>query len=357
MAGNEQEQDRSEQATPSKLKEARQRGQVAKSIELGGWAVLLAATVAVYLWGTKLIRGELNLSSALLGQAGHIALSQHNALHLFNSTVFHLLGAFAFFMAAILLVGLLVNFIQVGPVFSFTPLKPDFNRLNPVTGFKKLFNVRIVFELIKTLLKLTAISAVAWFFFKKKFLAMMALAQTDIGAHPAVVLRCAIELSFWLLTALAAIALMDFIFMKREYAKNMRMSRREIRDEIKRREGDPKVKARIRELQREAMARGASLNRIPQADVVITNPTHLSVAIRYERGSMPAPIVIAKGAGELAMQMRQRALQCHVPLVEQKTLARKLFRKVRIDQPILPETYAEVAQILTGVYARKNGSH
>jgi len=357
MAGSEKEQDRSEQATPSKLREARERGQVVKSVELSGWAIMLGATLAVYLWGAQLIHGELGLAAALLSQVGHVPLSLHNAVRLFGETAIYLIGTFAFFMATVWGVGLLINFFQVGPVFSFTPLKADFNRLNPVTGFKKLFNIRIVFELIKTLLKLGAVTMVVWIFISGELASLMGLLQMGVSAQPVAVLGKAFKLSFWLLAVLAAIALIDLIFTKSEYARNMRMSRREIRDEVKRREGDPKVKAKIRELQREAASRGASLSRIPQADVVITNPTHLSVAIRYERGVMPAPVVIAKGAGELAMQMRAKARQCRIPLVEQKALARKLFQRVSIDQPILPETYAQVAQILTGLYARNAGKN
>jgi flagellar biosynthetic protein FlhB len=310
----------------------------------------------VYIFGDQLVRGELHIAQALFSQVGAISLSEHSAMALFGGTTMHLLSAFLFMIVVILGAGILGNFFQTGPIFSWTPLQPDFSRINPAAGFKKLFNIRILYELFKSLFKLTITAAVVYLFIKVKIGALMELMQLDIAAHPAAILRRALELTFWLLAALATIALFDFGFVKWEFAKNMRMSRRELKDEHKRREGDPKVKAKIRELQREAAKRGASLSRIAEADVVITNPTHLSVAIRYERGKMPAPVVIAKGAGDLALNMRLKAHQCQVPVIENKPLARKLFERVRIDQPVLPETYAAVARILTGVYKRRRSA-
>lgn len=353
MAESEKEQDRSEEATPFKLREAKKRGQVAKSMEFTAWLILLTSVAFVAIFSPSLVNKQLQLAASLFSQAGSISLTKHSALSLFSHTAGHLLSGFAFFIAAIIVAGLLGNFFQVGPVFSWTPLKADFSRINPVSGLKKLFNVRILYELFKVLLKLSLLVALVAFFLKTKLVALMSLLHMNISTHPSVILDHAINFSFWLLSAFAFVAVFDFAFMKWEYARNMRMSRREIKDEVKRREGDPQVKAKIRELQREAAKRGASLNKIPDADVLITNPTHISVAIRYERGEMPAPTVIAKGAGELALAMRIKARQCNIPVLENKPLARKLFEKVRIDEAVLPETYAQVAKILTSVYRMK----
>lgn len=349
----EQEQNRTEQATPFKLREARERGQVAKSMELTAWSILMTAVTIVAIFGKSLIHDQLKLASGLFGQAGAISLSVHTAVRLFTVTTAHLFSAFAFFIAAIVAAGLLANFLQTGPVFSWTPLKADFSRINPASGFKKLFNIRILYELLKVLLKLTALIFLTFLFLKTKLSTLMGVLDLNVYHHSALILHQAIQFSFWLLAAFAALALIDFAFMKWEYAKNMRMSQRELKDEVKRREGDPKIKAKIRELQREAAKRGASLTRIADADVLITNPTHLSIAIKYERGRMPAPTVIAKGAGELALKMRIKARQCRVPVLENKPLARKLFERTGIDEAILPETYAQVAKILTNVYRVK----
>ena len=350
MAADEKEQDRSERATPFKLREARNQGQVVKSVELTAWVIMLAATAYIFVFGDQLISADLKLSRALFGQSGHIHLSGHNTLHLYTATSMHVLSTFWFLIALIIGVALVVNFIQTGPVFSWEPLKPDFSRINPVTGFKKLFNRRILFELLKTLLKIGLIGFAISVFIRRRFDLLISLLYTDIQVQPALISATVLELAFWLLGALAVIALFDVGFTRWEFNKNMRMSRREIRDEAKRREGDPKIKARIRELQRETATRSASMNRIPDADVLITNPTHLSIAIQYRQGKMAAPIVIAKGAGDLALRMRLKAAQHRVPLIENKPLARKLFERVNIDEPIIPEVYAQVARILTQIY-------
>jgi flagellar biosynthetic protein FlhB len=356
MADNEKEQDRTEQATPFKLREARNRGQVAKSMELTAWFILLTAVAFVAIFGKSLMYKQLQIAAGLFSQAGEISLNTYSAMHLFVATSSYLFYTFSFLIFAVVAAGLLANFFQSGPVFSWAPLKADFSRINPITGFKKLFNVRIIYELVKVSLKLSMLIAIITLFLRTKLGLLASLAHMKINSHPAIILDQAIRFSFWLLAAFSLVAFFDFAFMKWEYAKNMRMSRRELKDEIKRREGDPKVKAKIRELQREAAKRGASLNRVADADVLITNPTHLSIAIRYERGQMPAPTVIAKGAGELALKMRIKARQCNVPVLENKPLARKLFERVRIDEPILPETYAQIAKILTRIYQAKTAS-
>lgn len=354
MAGKENEQDRTEKASPFKLREARKRGQVAKSLEFTGWVIMFVAACVMHIFGDELLQRELKLAAGIFGQSGSITLTPHNTLHLFTEIVARMFSGFGFIVIAVLASGLLINFFQTGPIFSWEPLKADFTRINPVTGFKKLFNIRIVYELIKVLLKFGILIGVTLLFLNKKLPSLMMLINTETAVHPQLIIRYAVDFSLWLLAAFSVTAVLDFAFMKWEYAKNLRMSRRELKDEVKHREGDPKVKAKIRELQREAAKRGASLQRVPDADVLITNPTHLSVAIRYERGRMPAPTVIAKGAGELALKMRIKARQHRVPLQENKTLARKLFERVQIDQPILPETYPQVAAILTAIYRERD---
>lgn len=348
-----QEQDRNEKATPSKLREARKQGQVARSQELTAWAILLVGCAFIYIFGRELIEQNLRLGQALFSQSGDIRLSVHNALRLYGDTLQQLLSALWMLAAAIVVTGLLINFIQVGPVFSWKPLQADFKRLNPATGLKRLFNKKILFELFKTTLKIALVMLVLRIYFGQRGVALMGLLHVDVAAQPAALLAEALTLAFYLLGAQAALALLDFGFVKWDYARNLRMSKRELKEEIKRQDGDPLVKAKIRELQREAARRGGSVQRVPDADVLITNPTHLSIAIRYERASQPAPVVVAKGAGELALKMRQVALRHRVPIVEHRTLARQLFKGVAIDQPILPDCYAAVAAILTQVYRQR----
>lgn len=353
MAGAEQEQDRSEPATPFKLREARQRGQVAKSVELTSWITLATAVILVWMMADGLFSGGLGLSRALLDQSGRIVLSGTTVQDLSAALLWHLMSLFGLFVMLIVLSATLANFAQAGPVFSWHPLKPDFTRLNPATGFKRVFNIRTLYEAVKTCIKLVLVAAVIYFFLKQAMPALMALLAIDVKGHSLAILDQAVQLAWAVLGVLAFIAAFDLGFVKHEFAKRMRMSRREVREEIKRRDGDPKIKARIRELQREAAKRGASLRRVPDAHVLITNPTHLSIAIRYERGQMAAPAVIAKGSGELALRMRQAAALHRVPVMESRELARALFRQVPLDGMVPPETYAAVARALTWAYKQR----
>lgn len=348
-----QDQDRSEKATPSKLRQARRQGQVAKSAELTACAIMLVAAAFLYSFGPELIARNLQLGAALFDQSGGIRLSVRNALNLYAGILGQLLSALALLVLAVVATGLLANFIQTGPVFSWKPLQADFKRLNPATGLKRLFSKKILFELFKTLLKTALLGLVVWLYFSDRAGALMGLLQVEVAALPAALLREVLTLAFYLLGVQAAIALLDFGFVKWEYRHNLRMSRRELKEEIKRQDGDPLIKAKLRELQREAARRGGSIQRVPGADVLITNPTHLSIAIHYEHGGTPAPLVVAKGAGELALKMRRAAVRHRVPIVEHKALARRLFERVAIDQPILPECYGAVAAILTEIYRRR----
>jgi len=353
MAGQEQEQDRSEPASPYKLREARLRGQVAKSMELTSCCLLAAAIAMGWMMMDRLLAGELRLSGALFDQAGRTPLTLRSAQMLFGNLAWALLSIFGLFTAGLVGAALLAGFAQVGPVLSWHPLKPDFTRLNPVAGFKRVFNARMFYEAAKSVLKLALLSAILYFSLRKLMPGLISLQMMDVKAYPERLASLLLELLLTVLAMLAFIAIVDFAFVKWDFAKRMRMSRRELREEHKRRDGDPKIKAKIRELQREAARRGASLKRVPEADVLITNPTHLSVAIKYERGKALAPVVLAKGSGQLALQMREKARRCRIPIIENRPLARELFRKVPISGAVLPETYAAVARILMWAYRQR----
>jgi flagellar biosynthesis protein FlhB len=353
MAANEQEHDRTEPATPFKLREARRRGQVARSLELTSWLTLCVAVALGWMMLDKLVSGQLSLSRALFDQSGHIDLTRRAVESLFAAGLWHLLATFGMFAGLIVATGLIANFMQVGPVFSWHPLKPDFTRLNPAAGFKRLFNARLLYESFKTVVKLALVAAVLYALLRRELPSLAALEMLPVQALPRVMSRELLHVALGILCVLGALAAFDLGFVKWDFARRMRMSRRELREEIKRRDGDPKIKAKIRELQREAARRGAALRRVPDADVLVTNPTHLSVALRYRRGTDPAPIVIAKGSGELAMRMRQMAARHRVPTIENRPVAQALFRGVGLQGAILPETYPAVARILLWAYRQR----
>lgn len=354
MAEQQTEQDRTEPATPTKLREAKRRGQVSKSLEINSLFILSLGIALFYLIGEDIVNQQLALSRELLSNAGSISLDPAQTLALFEYT-FHWVASIFWPVIAVLIIGaVLMNIFQTGPVFSFYPLKPDTSRINPVNGFKRLFSIRLLYESVKTLIKLLLFAGVLYLAITSLVPSLISLLDHHPDSYPVYLAQNATLIAIYLVAVLLFIALLDLLYTRWDFSKRMRMSRREIKDEVKRREGDPQIRAKMRELQREAAKRAGSLRRVPDADVLITNPTHLSIALIYKRGSMSAPQVIAKGAGDLAMNMRAVARRHHIPIVENKSLARKLFKSVGIDQPIGEDLYPIVANILVRIFAKRD---
>ncbi len=349
MAEQQTEQDRTEPATPTKLREAKKKGQVSKSLEVNSLFILAFGVAVSYLLGQGMVARQLALSHELLANAHQVLLDPGQTLALFEYTVKQILEIFWPALAALMVVAVVMNMAQTGPVFSFFPLKPDMSRVNPVNGFKRLFSSRLLYESLKTLIKLALLAGVLYFAIAALLPSLIGLLDRHPDSYTGFLAANANLLILKLMAVLLVVALLDLLYTRWEYAKKMRMSRREIKEEVKRREGDPKIRAKIRELQREAAKRAGSLRRVPEADVLITNPTHLAVALVYKRGSMLAPQVVAKGAGDLAGRMREVARLHQVPVVENKRLARKLFQSVGIDEPIGEDLYPLVAKILVKV--------
>jgi flagellar biosynthetic protein FlhB len=351
MADQEQEQNRNEQATPFKLKEARDRGVVAKSTEMNTVLVTLAFVALLFSGGPALFARQLRLDAALLSHAHLPGLSEEVAVAWLSGLLIETLWLLAPLFAVIMVAGVLASLLQTGPVFSFVPLKPDFDRINPASGLKRVFSMRLVFEAVKSVLKLALFGAAIYLLLDGLMPLVGGLVQTDPLAYPRIGLEVVVALLFKLALVMLAVALLDFGYVRWDFAKRMMMSRREMREEHKRREGDPKVRARIRELQREMRKRAKALRKVPEADVLITNPTHLAVALRYRTREMTAPQVLAKGAGELAGRMKLLARRHRVPIVENRALARALFLGAELDAPIPQAAFAEVARLLAWVYA------
>jgi flagellar biosynthesis protein FlhB len=255
------------------------------------------------------------------------------------------------FLLALPLVAVLAALAQTGMVFSLTPLQIDFNRVNPATGIKRVFSLRTLFDGGRACLKLlvlTTVGAAALQLLLPQFHSIAAL-------PPAAFLDTLVDdltgLGMKMGLALVLVSAADMLFTRREFGRNMRMSRRELKDEYKNREGDPRVRSRLRELRRELLKRSLALKNTRTADVVLTNPTHYAVALRYVHGEMDAPRVVAKGAGQLAAAMREIAARHNVIVVQNPPLARRLFREGVIDEYIPTGFHAEVARIIVWVLA------
>jgi flagellar biosynthetic protein FlhB len=351
----EQDQDKSEQASPFKLREAKHRGQVAKSLDFNSFAMIGSVLAVFYLWGPQAVEGGLRLERALFAYPS----SAHDEVFVLLPWIKMVLTEagvlLAPFFGVVLVVAVLSNMMQTGPVFTFFPLKPDPQRLNPVQGFKRIFSLRMLFEAVKSVIKLALFGTVSYAMLVAMLPVILQLADVDPKLHAGLFMDQTATLLFKLTLVIMIVALLDLAYTRWDFGKKMRMSRREMKEEVKRREGDPQVRAKIRELQREAAKRSRSVGRVPDADVLITNPTHLAVALKYERGQSTAPRVIAKGAGEVALGMRALATRHNVTVVEEKMLARMLFAEVDVDEPIPEALFEPVARLYARLLAAPTG--
>jgi flagellar biosynthetic protein FlhB len=347
----EQEKDKTEQATPSKLEEAKRRGQVAKSPDFNSFFVLAGGLGLLYGWGDTFARHALILARSIFEQAGKVEYDPPHLSAWFESVAVATAYLMVPFFLTAILVMVLANLIQTGPIFTGFPLKPDFQRINPVAGFKRVFSLKMLFEGLKSVIKLVLFGLTAYFVLTSLLPGLLVLMNVDPAAYAPLLLDKAANLVFKLLLVVLLIVLIDFTYTRWDFSKKMMMSRREVKEEVKRREGDPHVRAKIRELQQEAAKRSKSLGRVPDADVLITNPTHFAVALRYEQGTMSAPNVIAKGAHETALKMRLMANKHGVPVFERPQLARQLFREGDIDQPVTDALFEQVARVYAELYA------
>lgn len=346
--------DLSEEATPYKLDEARKKGSVAKSQDLTASAMLLALVVTIYGSGWDGLRQSLQMQRQMITGARRLDWSADGVAHWMGELMVGLLDVLSPLFLTLAVVAVLINLVQTGPVFSFHPLKPDIERISPATGFKRLFSLRIIYETAKSLLKLVILGTVAYLLIANAIPGLIGLPAIDPKGYA----RFLVELTGALLVKMALVlfllALVDALYTRWEFAKRMRMSKRDVKDEHKNRDGDPRIRARIRELRHEVLKRSKGLQKMPSADVLVTNPTHLAVALCYDHGNGGAPQVVAKGAGDTARKMRELAARHGIPVVQNKPLARALFREVENDGFVPEHWYPQVAKIMVWVYAMRD---
>lgn len=349
----EQDLDRNEAATPYKLQKARERGQVAKSTDIASVVVFASAMVFLTWQGWVTWQTQFRFDRALLSNA---SLAVDNPRMLWPLTEYAIRTTIVLampFLVTLVLAALIGNMLQTGPVLSFEPVKVDWARVNPVTGFKRVLSLRTVFNSARAVLKLCLLGVTIYFalrtllphFYALTALSPLGTVRALLSDLASVGLKMAFMLGF--------IALLDWVYTRREFAKQMRMSRHEIKEEIKHREGDPRIRARLRELRRDMLKKSLSLQNTRHADVLITNPTHVAVALRYVHGQMESPQLISKGSGLTAAAMRRIAVRHQIPVVQNPPLARKLFRELPIDQSVPPNLYAQVARIIVWVFAMR----
>lgn len=349
----DQDLDRNEAATPYKLAKAREKGQVAKSSDVVSAFVFTVAVAYMALQSEALMRSQFLFDRALFVQASRVDAGSVTLLPLLAMVLQSAVMLLAPFFAALMLAAIVGNVAQTGFVLSLDPVKPDWNRINPVNGFKRVFSMRTLFDGARACLKLLLLTIAVWVALRALLPHFYALSGLSTLAYTLTLMDDLVSLGFRMALILVLIALLDLLFTQREFAKKMRMSVREQKDETKNREGDPRIRARLRQLRLEMLKKSASLRKTRDADVIITNPTHIAIALKYRHGEMSAPLLLAKGAGHLARSMRDIAARHQIPVVQNPPLARRLMRETAVDQAVPEHLYAEVAKIIVWVFAMR----
>jgi flagellar biosynthetic protein FlhB len=352
MADNDKDQERTEQATPRRREEARKKGQVARSQEVASVAILLACLIYFYFDSGRLVKKMMGMVSSFLKESGTLLISNNNIQSLAVDWLFEFFILIAPLLLTVLIAGLFANFIQVGFVISAEALEPKFSKIDPIKGFQKLFSLKSFAELAKNILKLSIVGYVAYVTVASEIGNLPSL--MDQSAGEILVYMGQISFTIILRTSwvLIVLAILDYVYQRWEYEKGLKMSRQEIKDEYKQTDGDPLIKARIRRIQRE-MARKRMMAQVPKADVVITNPDHIAVALQYDQLKMFAPVVVAKGTGFVAEKIKEIARESKVSVIENKPLARVLYKMVKVNEVIPENLYKVVAEVLAYVYGLK----
>jgi len=341
--------DRTEKPTPRRRRKAREEGQVAVSRELNMALSFFAAVIVLRLVLPQLTRSLISASTPFLTlEPMDFETLSGFVFQLFQDPLILLV----LLMGLVALVGIIAGALQTRFLFSFKPLKLDLNRINPIEGFKRMFSLRNLFELFKAFVKLTIVGYVSYVVIRQRYSELPNLTDLEPGESIwylaeliyAVLLRCAI--------AILALSLVDYLFQRWEFEKSLRMTRQELKEEFKEVEGNPEVKRRQREIMMR-LARGRMLQKVPEADVVITNPTHIAVALQYDSEKMEAPEVVAKGADELARKIVEIATDSNVPIVRNPQVAWELYKSCEVGDQIPPTLYRAVAEILAYVYSLK----
>ncbi|WP_457561318.1 flagellar biosynthesis protein FlhB [Caminibacter sp.] len=346
--------EKTEEPTPKKLEDARKEGNIAKSQEVSGFTVLLVGSVVLifYLkYVTFYLEDFFRYYSSFIG----VELTKNVIFGIILKTTEYIFILLAPILIALILAGIIGNVMQFGFLFTVKTIQPKFEKINPIKGLKRLFGIKTVVEGIKTTLKAFIAFLVGFFLFYSFLKEIPRLELMSFLQQIRWFEDKAVILIFSLLGVFFVFAIIDFVYQKYTYKKSLRMSKQEIKDEYKQTEGNPEVKAKIRQLQRE-MAKKRMMAEVPKADVVITNPTHYAVAIRYDKTKDEAPRVIAKGVDNLALKIKEIAREAGVMIVENPPLARELYKSVDVDEVIPPKLYKAVAEVLAFVYRAKNKS-
>jgi flagellar biosynthetic protein FlhB len=333
------------EATQQRLDEARKKGEVLQAPEVRHAVMMVGATIVIGWTGLSVIGGVGTLMTRLWGSADQFPMTSDLARDLVAGVMVQFGLSLAPALGVMLVCAVLIGFTQGPFTMNWTRVAPKWSKLNPVSGLKRVFGTRALVEFAKTLAKFIAIAVIIYLVLQPRLAGLDQLVGYDAGMMGQVAGRMAFEVIRAVTIFVVLLALFDYFYQRRSFLQRMRMTLQQLKDEFKQNDGDPLIKAKIRQLQMQSSSR-RMMAAVPEASVIITNPTHYSVALKYDHGAMDAPMVVAKGVDDVAMRIREVAKEANVPIVEAPPLARALFASVDIDRPIPIEHYAAVAEII-----------
>ncbi|MBN1290286.1 MAG: flagellar biosynthesis protein FlhB [Candidatus Latescibacteria bacterium] len=341
-------QEKTEQATQKRRQETRRKGQVARSAEVNSAVMLLAGFSVILIFRQHILMGFEGFFNGIFSQLNVYDLNINNTNGILLRTLSSFFSILFPIFIVMALVGILVNILQVGFLFTAEPITPKLEKINPVEGLKRIFSRRSLETLIRDIIKIVIVLWIGLSAIKGIMNNIMTAADSGVGDIFAFTGNAVFSIAMKILIGYFVIAALDYAFQRWDYERSMMMTRQEIREEMKQTEGDPLLRARVRSVQRE-LSRRRMMEAVPKAEVVITNPTHIAVALSYGAG-MTAPVVVAKGKNLIAEKIRSVAEEAGVPIVENILLAQSLYKAVDIGNPIPAELYTAVAEVLAYVY-------
>ncbi|MGI6225620.1 MAG: flagellar biosynthesis protein FlhB [Peptococcales bacterium] len=345
--------EKTEKATPKRRQEARKKGQVLKSTEVNSVLILLVAFLLLKFFLPSILGQMENYIFNLWYEIGTQELNIHTAIPLLMGMVILFIKVLTPLLGIVLITGVVANLVQVGFLFTTETLQIKLSRINPLEGFKRIFSKKALVELLKSICKIGMISYLAYTVIKKQVYFLPYLMDLEVKSIMSFLGQVLFAIIWRVVILLTFLAICDYLYQKYEYETNLKMSKQEIKDEYKNIEGDPQVKGKIKERQRQ-MAMSRMMQEVPKADVIITNPTHFAVALKYDAQFMDAPIVLAKGQDLVAQRIKEIAQKHGVVTVENKNLAQALFFNVDINEQIPENLFQAVAEILAFVYRLKH---
>ncbi|MCE3235909.1 MAG: flhB [Vampirovibrio sp.] len=351
--------DKTEKPTAKRLEDARKKGQVVKSQDFNGAIVLIAATGAMAYAGpyaVSTLYGQMQFTFGKLLSNPEVlkplTFESYNAL--VSSTIQSMVWLMLPFLLTVMVLGALSNLLQVKPLFAMEAIYPKLDKINPINGFKRFWSTRSLVEVIKAIVKMAIIGAAGTMIIQNHMSELMTLGSVEVPVAWGTIVKILAEIAQWACTLFFIAGLIDWRYQAWEFEKQMRMSRQEIKDERRNTDGDPMMKGRIRQMGVK-MARTRQLASVPTADVVITNPTHYAIALKYDPDIAPAPVVVAMGKDIFAQKIKEVAKEHKVPMVENKPLARALYPVVEVDAMVPPDLFVAVAEVLAYVFAKNKG--